>query len=81
MENNNEMNRQDVHTNDASQSLDIAALQEKWGVSAEEIKAAIANVGYAQSRIEEYLVNNRWKRDDGKTPSFQKRDLNEDETY
>ena len=81
MENNNEMNRQDVHANDASQSLDIEALQHKWGVSAEEIKAAIANVGNAQSNIEEYLVNNKWKKDNDERASFQKRDLNEDETY
>jgi hypothetical protein len=61
--------------------LDIRALQEKWGVSEEEIRSAIEKVGNSQNEIEEYLVNNRWNKREIDEPPFQKRDLNEDETY
>lgn len=67
--------------NEKRNSLDIKAMQEKWGVSAEEIKEAIANVGYKPSKIEEYLVNHRWSNNRDEQVPFQKRELNEDETY
>lgn len=64
----------------------------KWGVSKDEIEAAIRQVGDDRSRVEEYLNNQKWqhgdtdKSSDGNAkhvdePSFQKKDLNEDETY
>lgn len=62
-------------------NLDIKAMQEKWGVSAEEIQQAIDHVGYKPTKIEEYLVNNRWSRNDRRDVPFQKKELNEDETY
>lgn len=64
-----------------NEKLDIRALQVKWGVTEEEIRSAIEKVGNSQNKIEEYLVNNRWKRKEINDPPFQKRDLNEDETY
>lgn len=62
-------------------SLNIEAMQEKWGVSAQEIQEAIDHVGFRPSKIEEYLVNNRWSRNNSRDVPFQKRELNEDETY
>lgn len=44
-----------------SAGLDERALQKKWGVSAEQLRDAVANVGYNRSHIEEYLVNKKWQ--------------------
>jgi hypothetical protein len=60
---------------------DLLAMKEKWGVSESEIMNAIAQVGVSRPKVEEYLLNNKWTEKSDNEPSFQKRDLNEDETY
>jgi hypothetical protein len=81
MENVNER----FQTDDSEQRkkrTDFDVLREKWGVSQEQIDDAIANVGIGRTDIEEYLVNKKWQQGSAKDhTSFQKRDLNEDETY
>ena len=67
---------------DRNKQADEHALEKKWGVSRKEIEDAIAKVGNDRTDIEEYLVNKKWqKQGDNDEPSFQKRELNEDETY
>jgi hypothetical protein len=62
-------------------NLDIAAIQKQLGVSELQIRKAIREVGIDRTKIEEYLLNNRATMKSEDEPSFQKRDLNEDETY
>jgi hypothetical protein len=60
---------------------DLADMEKKWGVSSDEVRKAICAVGFDKAKIEEYLVNNKWQKRSDNEVSFQKRDLNEDETY
>ena len=81
MAQNDKTKKPDIASNSEETVVDISALQDKWGVSAEEIFAAIKQVSNDRSSIEEYLVNNKWQRTERDPDTFQKRDLNEDETY
>jgi hypothetical protein len=69
-----------VNKEDGDISAQISEMRDKWGVSAEEVQQAIENVGTNRQKLEEYFVNNRYQ---GQTnsPSFEKRELNEDESY
>ena len=78
MESRNHATDKDTHFDT---NLDIAAIQKQLGVSAFEIRKAIREVGTDRTKIEEYLLNNRGTIKSEDEPSFQKRDLNEDETY
>lgn len=81
MEKKSEVKKPDTTAGDAGKIPDFAELHKKWGVSYDEIEMAIAKVGNDRSSIEEYLLNNKWQRKDIEQPSFQKRRLDEDETY
>ena len=45
--------------------LNLDKLQQKWGVSKEELAEAVRQVGENRSRIEEYLVNRKWQNTNG----------------
>lgn len=81
MESRDDTNNPAFGEEKTNEKLDIRALQQKWGVREEEIRSAIEKVGNSQKEVEEYLVNQRWNRKEINDPPFQKRDLNEDETY
>lgn len=69
-----------VNKEDGDISAQISEMRNKWGVSAEEVQQAIEKVGNDRQKLEEYLVNNRYQRH-ANSASFEKRELNEDESY
>ena len=86
------MNMEELNTGNNTRVLDTSELEAKWGVSRDQIDEAVRHVGTERSRVEEYLVNQKWQQErnheaaegkhaKGEELSFQKRELNEDETY
>jgi hypothetical protein len=78
MENKSNATDKDTHFDT---NIDIAAMKEQLAVSELEIRKAIREVGIDRAKLEEYLINNRLSKKSEDEPSFQKRDLNEEETY
>lgn len=74
-------NNADVPRARVDKDAEISDMQKKWGVSADEINDAIAEVGFDRPKIEEYLVNHRWSEKRNSDFSLQKGDVHEDESY